>query len=105
MAEWSKALVLGTSHFGGAGSNPVPVNIRSSRKSAPIAHSFLSHGKTAVVIELCKVDSIADSPVKTVLLQNRLYLILSGFYQIHIVSSAFDRSLFFNCFLPMELLP
>ena len=25
MAEWSKALVLGTSHFGGAGSNPVPV--------------------------------------------------------------------------------
>lgn len=28
MAEWSKALVLGTSHFGGAGSNPVPVIIR-----------------------------------------------------------------------------
>ena len=27
-AEWSKALVLGTSHFGGAGSNPVPVIIR-----------------------------------------------------------------------------
>lgn len=27
MAEWSKALVLGTSHFGGAGSNPVPVII------------------------------------------------------------------------------
>ena len=27
MAEWSKALVLGTSHFGGAGSNPVPVKI------------------------------------------------------------------------------
>ena len=25
MAEWSKALVLGTSHCGGAGSNPVPV--------------------------------------------------------------------------------
>ena len=25
MAEWSKALVLGTSHFGGAGSNPAPV--------------------------------------------------------------------------------
>ena len=31
MAEWSKALVLGTSHFGGAGSNPVPVINRSSR--------------------------------------------------------------------------
>ena len=28
MAEWSKALVLGTSHFGGAGSNPVPVIIK-----------------------------------------------------------------------------
>ena len=27
MAEWSKALVLGTSHFGGAGSNPVPVSM------------------------------------------------------------------------------
>ena len=26
MAEWSKALVLGTSHYGGAGSKPVPVN-------------------------------------------------------------------------------
>ena len=26
MAEWSKALVLGTSHYGGAGSNPAPVN-------------------------------------------------------------------------------
>ena len=25
MAEWSKALVLGTSHYGGAGSNPAPV--------------------------------------------------------------------------------
>ena len=25
MAEWSKALVLGTSHFGGMGSNPTPV--------------------------------------------------------------------------------
>ena len=25
MAEWSKALVLGTSHFGGVGSNPTPV--------------------------------------------------------------------------------
>ena len=25
MAEWSKALVLGTSHFGGAGSNPAAV--------------------------------------------------------------------------------
>ena len=32
MAEWSKALVLGTSHFGGAGSNPVPVIIRSKKK-------------------------------------------------------------------------
>ena len=28
MAEWSKALVLGTSHFGGAGSNPASVIIR-----------------------------------------------------------------------------
>ena len=27
MAEWSKALVLGTSHYGGAGSNPARVNI------------------------------------------------------------------------------
>ena len=25
MAEWSKALVLGTSYFGSAGSNPAPV--------------------------------------------------------------------------------
>ena len=25
MAEWSKALVLGTSHYSGAGSNPAPV--------------------------------------------------------------------------------
>ena len=25
MAEWSKALVLGTSHYGGAGLNPAPV--------------------------------------------------------------------------------
>ncbi len=25
MAEWSKALVLGTSHFGGVGSSPTPV--------------------------------------------------------------------------------
>ena len=31
MAEWSKALVLGTSHFGGAGSNPVPVIIGSCK--------------------------------------------------------------------------
>ena len=31
MAEWSKALVLGTSHFGGAGSNPVPVMYRVLR--------------------------------------------------------------------------
>ena len=29
MAERSKALVLGTSHFGGAGSNPVPVRLVS----------------------------------------------------------------------------
>ena len=27
MAEWSKALVLGTSLFGGVGSNPTPVTI------------------------------------------------------------------------------
>ena len=25
MAEWSKALVLGTSHFGGVGSNPTTI--------------------------------------------------------------------------------
>ena len=24
MAEWYKALILGTSHYGGAGSNPAP---------------------------------------------------------------------------------
>ena len=29
MAERSKALVLGTSHFGGAGSNPAPVKFFS----------------------------------------------------------------------------
>ena len=29
MAEWSKALVLGTSHYGGAGSNPAPVSFSS----------------------------------------------------------------------------
>ena len=28
MAEWSKALVLGTSHFGGASSNLAPVNVK-----------------------------------------------------------------------------
>ena len=33
MAEWSKALVLGTSHFGGAGSNPVPVIIGLPQRS------------------------------------------------------------------------
>ena len=27
MAEWSKALVSGTSHFGGVGSNPTSVNV------------------------------------------------------------------------------
>ena len=27
MAEWSKALVLGTSHFDGVGSNPTAANI------------------------------------------------------------------------------
>ena len=27
MAEWSKALVLGTSLFGGVGSNPTPVRL------------------------------------------------------------------------------
>ena len=26
VAEWSKALVLGTSHFGGVGSNPTTIN-------------------------------------------------------------------------------
>ena len=25
VAEWSKALVLGTSHFGGVGSNPITI--------------------------------------------------------------------------------
>ena len=29
MAEWSKALVLGTSHFDGVGSNPTAANIFS----------------------------------------------------------------------------
>ena len=28
MAEWSKALVLGTSLFGGVGSNPTPVTLQ-----------------------------------------------------------------------------
>ena len=27
VAEWSKALVLGTSHFGGVGSNPTTINL------------------------------------------------------------------------------
>ena len=27
MAEWSKALVLGTSHFGGVGSNPTTIKL------------------------------------------------------------------------------
>ena len=35
MAEWSKALVLGTSHFGGVGSNPTTIkrNFKSKVKN------------------------------------------------------------------------
>ena len=35
MAEWSKALVLGTSHFGGVGSNPTTIkNFKSTMYSS-----------------------------------------------------------------------
>ena len=46
MAEWSKALVLGTSLFGGVGSNPTSVTILDlafKRKAAPAGARTLDH--------------------------------------------------------------
>ena len=33
VAEWSKALVLGTSHFGGVGSNPTTIKLFTFRRN------------------------------------------------------------------------
>ena len=50
MAEWSKALVLGTSHFDGVGSNPTTAN----RLFFP---SFISivyrHTGTCIAVAMC----------------------------------------------------
>ena len=44
VAEWSKALVLGTSHFGGVGSNPT--TIKSFEPTVPTSNSTTSEGKS-----------------------------------------------------------
>ena len=38
MAEWSKALVSGTSHFDGVGSNPTPVILRCYKLTVLLAN-------------------------------------------------------------------
>ena len=40
MAEWSKALVLGTSHFDGVGSNPTTANT-FFKLTEPLCRKFL----------------------------------------------------------------
>ena len=59
MAEWSKALVLGTSHFGGAGSNPVPVSMCTcaglyGRSLCPV--SITKESKTVRIHSSNKID-------------------------------------------------
>ena len=44
VAEWSKALVLGTSHFGGVGSNPT--TIKSFESTVPSSNSTSLEGKS-----------------------------------------------------------
>ena len=67
MAEWSKALVLGTSHFGGAGSNPVPVIISGlvEVKLMLAIESMLHRTDTITCLNLgegkCKKDR--DTPI------------------------------------------
>ena len=36
VAEWSKALVLGTSHFGGVGSNPTTIKLFTFRRNVSL---------------------------------------------------------------------
>ena len=40
VAEWSKALVLGTSHFDGVGSNPTAATFFFSRKKVFFSYCF-----------------------------------------------------------------
>ena len=49
MAEWSKALVLGTSHFGGVGSNPTPV-IFYAILLAVIILLYVMHGQISTCV-------------------------------------------------------
>ena len=60
VAEWSKALVLGTSLFGGVGSNPTAAKILFSCWKIPFLFSFVTNlnGRTLVV------DRLGDQPLK-----------------------------------------
>ena len=49
LAEWSKALVLGTSLFGGVGSNPTPVTFASRRAPEVQSHGGLAQSVECVV--------------------------------------------------------
>ena len=69
MAEWSKALVLGTSHFDGVGSNPTTANFFHTQTIPPF---FFFHGPTKYVFvegscevhteELAMVDGQSHHP-------------------------------------------
>ena len=45
MAEWSKALVSGISHFDGVGSNPTPVMIHCYKLTVLLANNQFNNNK------------------------------------------------------------
>ena len=45
MAEWSKALVSGTSHFDGVGSNPTPVMLHCYQLKVLLAYNQFRNNK------------------------------------------------------------
>ena len=45
MAEWSKALVSGTSHFDGVGSDPTPVKLHCYKLTVLLANNQFNNNK------------------------------------------------------------
>ena len=67
MAEWSKALVLGTSHFCGVGSNPTLVNFFFFVNRSILLHSYWNAIKITNYSSLSLLCSIKDLVVAVVI--------------------------------------
>ena len=90
MGEWSKALVEGTSHFGGVGSNPTAVKFSVFRSKLPLIINFTYNHLNFISMKWSKALVLGTSDfvglvlsIQQVLINKSIYVFL---FLLHLIA-------------------